>query len=79
MARTLSEVTRDAAGLAAADQVKLARIMLDLAEPGVEPPAEVDSAWETEIQRRLAEVRSGDVAGVDLTTLKRRIGRRMGR
>jgi len=74
MSRTLSEVTRDAAGLPLPDRYKLARILLDDL-PGMiaEPPDEVQAAWDNEIERRLQELRSGTAKAVPLEEAKRRI------
>jgi putative addiction module component (TIGR02574 family) len=73
MPKTLIEVTRDAAELPAPERLKLARILLDLSEANAEPMEEVEAAWDAEIARRAAELRSGDVKGVSLETVKRKI------
>ena len=71
MPKTLTEITRDAAELPAADRLKLARILLDLSEARVEDPAGVQAAWDHEIERRLEELRSGKVKAVPLEQVKR--------
>ncbi len=73
MPQTLAEITRDAADLPPQDRLKLVRIMLDLSEGGMENPAEVEEAWNNEIERRIEEMRTGKVKGVPLEAVKRRI------
>ena len=73
MPKTLAEITRDAAHLTPQDRLKLARIMLDTSEDGIEDSAEIDQAWNDEIERRIEEMRSGKVKGVPLEDVKRRI------
>jgi putative addiction module component (TIGR02574 family) len=73
MPKTLTEVTQDAAELPPAERLKLARIMLDLSEAGVEPSAEVQSAWDEEIEQRLQDLRSGRVTGILLEEVKKKI------
>jgi len=73
MPKTLTEVTRDAADLPAPERLKLARILLDLSETEAESPADVQNAWDEEIERRLQELRSGKVKGVPLEEVKKKI------
>jgi len=73
MPKTLSEVTRDAAELPAAERLKLARILLDLSETSTEAADELQAAWDDEIARRLRELRAGAVKGVPLAEAKKRI------
>ena len=73
MPKTLSEVTRDAAELPAAERLKLARILLDLSETSTEAADELQAAWDDEIARRLRELRAGAVKGVPLAKVKKRI------
>ena len=73
MPKTLSELTRDAAELSTVEQLKLARILLELAENNRLPQGEVDAAWEMEIERRLQELQSGKVKGVPLEEVKAKI------
>jgi putative addiction module component (TIGR02574 family) len=72
MAKTLTEVTRDAVELPAPERLKLARILLDLSETSTESPAEVEAAWDDEIARRLRELRNGEVKGVPLAEVKQK-------
>jgi putative addiction module component (TIGR02574 family) len=73
MAKTLSEVTQEAAKLPGPDRLKLAHILLELSEPEAEPHADVQDAWDSEIERRLQELRSGQVEGVPLEKVKKKI------
>jgi putative addiction module component (TIGR02574 family) len=73
MPKTLAEVTHDAADLPAPERLKLARILLDLAEPATESADDVQNAWDEEIERRLQELRSGKAKGVPLDEVKARI------
>jgi putative addiction module component (TIGR02574 family) len=73
MAKTLTEVTRDAAELPPPERLKLARILLDLSETMAGSVEEVQVTWEAEIARRLEELRTGAVSGVPLETVKKRI------
>jgi putative addiction module component (TIGR02574 family) len=73
MPKTLDEVSRDAAELEPADQLKLARLLIDLSETQYEDTNEVQAAWDAEIQRRLQDLRSGKVRGIPLDEVKRRM------
>ena len=73
MPKTLTEVTQEAAELPGPERLKLARILLELSEPETEPLADAQNAWESEIERRLQELRSGQVKGVPLEEVKKRI------
>ena len=73
MPKTLSQVAQDAAELAAPERLKLARLMIDLSEMDSAPLDDVQSAWDDEIQRRFQELRSGEVRGVPLEEVQKRI------
>jgi putative addiction module component (TIGR02574 family) len=73
MAKTLTEVTRDAAELPAPERLKLARILLDLSETDTEPAEEVQAAWNDEIEQRLQELLTGQAKGVPLDQVKGKI------
>jgi putative addiction module component (TIGR02574 family) len=72
MSKTLTEVTRDAAELPEAERLKLARILLDLSECDSEVSADVQEAWDQEIEKRLVELHAGKVKGVPLEEVKGR-------
>ncbi|MHC1766034.1 MAG: addiction module protein [Verrucomicrobiia bacterium] len=78
MPKTLDQVAQDAAELPDSDRLKLARLMLDLTEMEPVSPDQVQSEWDEEIQRRLKELRSGQVTGVPLEEVMRRIEARLG-
>ena len=75
MPKTLTEVTEDAAELPEPDRLKLARILLELSESDSNPGADVEEAWDKEIERRLLELRSGRTKGVPLEEVKKKIER----
>jgi putative addiction module component (TIGR02574 family) len=78
MPKTLTEVAEAAAGLPEAERLKLARMLLELSELESGARSDVEDAWDTEIGRRLLELRSGKVKGVPLEEVKRKLGRRFG-
>jgi putative addiction module component (TIGR02574 family) len=57
--KLLSDVTRDALELSPAQRLTLARILLDVSEPGQDFSREVEAAWEDEISRRIAKIKAG--------------------
>ncbi len=76
MPKTLAEVTREASELPPDERLKLARILLDISDSTPDPTAEVEAAWDKEIERRLQELRSGEVKGIPLEEVKRKIEKR---
>jgi putative addiction module component (TIGR02574 family) len=76
MPKTLTEITQEAVKLPPPERLQLARILIDLSEPDAEPDAEVERAWDKEIERRLEELRSGKVKGVPLDEVKRKMEKR---
>ena len=76
MPKTLTQVMEDAAELPGPQRLKLARILLELSELGSGSAAGVQDAWDKEIERRLVELRSGKVKGVQLEEVKKKIERR---
>jgi len=73
MSKILSEVAQDAAELSALDRLKLARLMLELADTEAGCRDELQAEWDAEIETRLQELRSGRVVAVPLETVKKRI------
>jgi putative addiction module component (TIGR02574 family) len=60
MARRLEELEAEVLDLPDQDRARLARrLILSLEDTPLEDPAEVEKAWEEEIQRRVAEVEAG--------------------
>ena len=72
MPKTLSEVAQDAAELSASDRLKLARLMLDVTDwdPG---SGSAEAEWGEEIEKRLEELRRGEVAAVPWEEVRKRI------
>jgi putative addiction module component (TIGR02574 family) len=77
MPKTLEQVSRDAAELQPAEQLKLARLLIDLSGDDPGDPSEVQAAWDVEIRRRLEELRSGKVQGIPLEEVNRRMQRHL--
>jgi hypothetical protein len=72
MPKTLREVMQEAAELPGPERLKLARILLELSEPEVKPQGAAQNAWESEIELRLQELRSGRVKGFLSDSVKNR-------
>ena len=65
MKATLESVTADALSLSPDDRARLMRALIQRLEQEPEDdPALVESAWQTEISRRVEEIKSGKVKGV---------------
>lgn len=66
---TAAEVFRAAMELTPAEREEVARALLDSVEGGSDID-DVDAAWRTEIRSRIAEIRSGEVAGLTRDEVK---------
>ena len=55
----MSELFREAAELPEGDRAALVGLLIESLEPG--PEAEVEAAWEREIERRVSEIEAGTV------------------
>ena len=75
MTRTAAELLEEARLLPTHMQHWLAQELLDTEE--TESPAEIEAAWETEIQRRLGEIDSGAVKTVPLEDVLARMNSRV--
>ena len=73
MAKTLTELAEQAAKLPGEEQLKLARILLELSDSDSAPAPGIQEAWDREIHRRLKELRTGKLKGVPLDETKKRI------
>ncbi|MDA1274801.1 MAG: addiction module protein [Verrucomicrobia bacterium] len=73
MPKTLSQVAQDAVELPASDRMKLARLILDSTDFDSASSDQARKEWDEEIKTRLRELRSGQVVGVPLEEVKRRI------
>jgi putative addiction module component (TIGR02574 family) len=77
MSMPLEEVTRQAIGLPRHQRLSLARLLIELDDPGSD--ADVEAAWEAEIQARVRAVKAGRVEGIPYEEVLARIDRRLAR
>ncbi len=61
MSVTLEALKSQLGALPNRDRAELARFLIDSLEPGADDDAE--AAWETELARRVADIRAGRVVG----------------
>lgn len=61
MSDTLESLKSQLDVLPSRDRAELARFLINSLEPGVDD--DVEAAWEVELSRRVAEIRSGRVVG----------------
>lgn len=71
MSRTLTDLWKDASELSEKDRADLAGLLIESLEG--EPDEEVDSAWSTEIERRVAELDAATVKGVPWEEVRHRL------
>ena len=57
--KLIYEITRDCLELPSAQRPKLARILIDVSEPGQDFSPEVEAGWEEEIGARVEAVKKG--------------------
>ena len=57
--KLISEIPRDCLELPSAQRLKLARILIDVSEPGQDFSPEVEAVWEEEIGARVEAVKNG--------------------
>ncbi len=77
MSMPLEDVAREAIALPRHQRLSLARLLIELDDPGSD--AEVDVAWDDEIQARLQAVKEGRVEGVPYEEVLARVDRRLSR
>jgi putative addiction module component (TIGR02574 family) len=75
MSMVLEDVAREAMGLPRHQRLALARLLIELDDPGSD--ADVEAAWEAEIQARLRAVKEGRVQGIPYEEVLARVGRRL--
>ena len=75
MSMALEEATREALQLLRHPRLALARILMDLDDPG--PDADAEATWDTEIQARVRAVQEGRVEGIPDEHVLARIDRRL--
>ncbi len=73
MPKTLEQVRQDAAELTRKERFQLAHDLLDDCDEDAESPAEIEAAWDAEIQKRLEDARSGRVRFIPVEETMRRI------
>ena len=74
MSMPLEDVTREAIGLPRHQRLSLARLLIELDDPGSD--ADVEAAWDAEIQARVRAVKAGRVEGIPYEEVLARIDRR---
>ncbi len=74
--KAISELAKDALELPSDQRLTLARILLDLSDESEDFSPAVEAAWETEIGRRLAEVKSGRARSAGFDEVFARLDRR---
>jgi len=75
MGMALEDVAREAMELPRHQRLALARLLIELDDPGSE--ADVEAAWEAEIQTRLRAVKEGHVQGIPYEQVLARVYRRL--
>jgi putative addiction module component (TIGR02574 family) len=75
MSMALEDVTREAIGLPRHQRLSLARLLIELDDPGSD--ADVETVWEAEIEARLRAVREGRVEGIPYEEVLARVDRRL--
>ncbi|MCX6912461.1 MAG: addiction module protein [Verrucomicrobia bacterium] len=73
----LEDVAREAIGLPRHQRLSLARLLIDLDDPGSD--ADVEAAWDVEIQARVRAVQEGRVEGIPYEEVLARVDRRLAR
>jgi len=77
MSMPLQDVAREAIGLPRQQRLALARLLIELEEAGSD--ADVEAAWEAEIEARVRSVKEGRVAGLPYEEVLARIDQRLAR
>jgi putative addiction module component (TIGR02574 family) len=77
MSMPLEDVAREAIGLPRHQRLSLARLLIDLDDPGSD--ADVEAAWDVEIQARVRAVQEGRVEGIPYEEVLARVDRRLAR
>jgi len=75
MSMGLEEVTREAIQLPRRQRLALARILMELDDPGTD--ADVEAAWDAEIQARVRAVQEGRVQGIPYEQVLARVDQRL--
>jgi putative addiction module component (TIGR02574 family) len=75
MSMALEDVTREAMELPRPQRLALARLLIELDDPGSD--VDVQAAWEAEIQARVRAVQEGRVEGIPYEQVLARVDRRL--
>ena len=75
MSMALEDVAREAIGLPRHQRLSLARLLIELDDPGSD--ADVEAVWEAEIEARLRAVKEGQVQGIPYEEVLARVDRRL--
>jgi putative addiction module component (TIGR02574 family) len=75
MNQTTRELYKKASELSAEERVELAGLLLESIEDQDAPRAEIERAWTTEMERRLAEYRAGRMETVSWEDLRAHLHR----
>lgn len=71
-------ILRDALALREEDRAALAaQLLASLDSPAVDDPATIGAVWASELDRRAAQVLSGEAATVDWATVRDRVADRL--
>jgi len=76
MSKALEEVTREAIQLPRHQRLTLARLLIELDDPGSD--ADIEGAWDAEIRARVRAVEEGRVEGISYDRLPARVDPRLG-
>ena len=69
----LEDITREAIGLPRHQRLSLARLLIELDDPA--SGADVEAAWDTEIQARVRAVNEGRIQGIPYEDVLARVER----
>lgn len=75
MSMALEEVAREAIELPRPQRLALARLLIELDDPGSD--TDVEAAWEAEIQARLRAMKEGRIKGIPYEQVLARVDRRL--
>jgi len=71
MSRTFTDVWKEASELSEADRAALAGLLIESLEG--EPDPDVEAAWATEIEKRVAELDAGTVKSISWEEVRQRL------
>ncbi len=77
MSMALEDVAREAIELPRHQRLSLARLLIELDDPGSD--GDVEAAWDAEIQARVRAVQEGRLEGIPYEGVLARVDRRLGR